>query len=107
MKFIRVLSRVAVLSLAAAAFTALTGVYGSSAHLPVPSPDSQVERRHRPSTAHLSEFPEFVGEGMLLIFFAVSGRIVLRLRLSPPSRSEGQPILLGLYQEPKTAKSGW
>jgi hypothetical protein len=42
--------------------------------------------------------------GMLVIFFAVGGRIIFRLRLSPPSRSEGQPILLGLHQEAKTAK---
>ena len=36
------------------------------------------------------------GIGPKLAFFAVGGRVGLRLRLSPVSRSEGQPILLDL-----------
>lgn len=104
MKFAQVLSRLALLSLAAAAFVVLTGIYGGSVRLPLPNPGSKAERQHRPSAPHLSEFPELIGEGILLIFYAVAGRIVLRLRLSPPSRSEGQPILLGLHQEAKTTK---
>jgi hypothetical protein len=104
-KLVRVFSRLALLSLAAAAFVGLTGVYGGSVRVPLPNPGWQAERRHRPSAPHFSDFPEFAGEGMLLAFWAGCGRIVLRLRLSPASRSEGQPILLGLHQETKTAKS--
>ena len=96
MKLVRVLSRLAVLSLAAAALAGLTGIYGGSARPPLPNPRSQAARRHRPSAPRVSQFPEFVGEGMLVALYAVAGRMGLRLRLSPVSRSEGQPILLNL-----------
>jgi len=99
-KLVRVLSRLALLSLAAAAFVGLTGIYGDSVRPPVPNPHSQAARRYRPSAPQVGRFPEFVGEGMLLAFFAVVGRIALRLRLSPVSRSEGQPILLDLHRGP-------
>jgi hypothetical protein len=97
-KLVRVLSRLALLSLAAAAFVGLTGIYGGSVQPHLPNPRGQAVRRHRPSAPQVSRFPEFVGEGMLLAFFAVAGRIGLRLRLSPVSRSEGQPIMLGLHR---------
>ena len=104
MKLMRVLSRLAVLSLAAGVFVGLTAVYGGSVHRPLPDPDFQTERQHRPAAPHFSSFPEFIGEGILVIFFAVVGRIILRLRLSPPSRNEGKPILLGLHEEGKSAR---
>jgi hypothetical protein len=105
MKFVRVLSRLALLSLVAAAFAALTGIYGGSVRPPLPNPEWRAGRQHRPSAPEIGKFPEFIGEGMIVAIFAVAGRIVFRLRLSPASRSEGQPILLGLHQEVKTAKS--
>jgi hypothetical protein len=105
MKSMPVLSRLAVISLAAVAFAALTRVYGASVRLPLPNPGWQAERGHRPPAPDFNEFPDFAGEGLLLIFFAVVGRIVLRLRLSPASRSEGQPLLLGLRHEAKIAQA--
>lgn len=106
MKLVRLLSRLALLSLAAAAFVGLTGLYGSSVRLPLPNPHWQAARRHRPPAPHLSTFPEFVGEGVVLAVYAVAGRIVLRLRLSPVSPSEGQVILLNLHRaRQETAKA--
>ena len=97
MTIVRLLSRVALLSLAAAAFVGLTGMYGGAVRPPLPDPGSQAERRHRRSAPQVGKFPEFVGEGMLLALYAVTGRIVLRLRLSPVSRSEG-PMSLDLHR---------
>lgn len=105
MRFIRVLSRLALLSLIAAAFAGLTGIYGGSVQSPLPDPQWRAGRDHRPSAPEVRLFPEFIGEGIIVAVFAVGGRIIFRLRLSPPSRTEGQPILLGLRQEAKTAKS--
>ena len=96
-KLVRLISRIALLSLAAAAFVGLTGIFGGSVRPPLPNPGWQADRRHRPSAPQVWYFTEFVGEGMVLVVFAVGGRIVLRLRLSPASRSEGQPILLRLH----------
>ena len=98
MKLVRVLSRLALLSLAAAAFVGLTGIYGSSVRSPLPDPIGQVERQHRPSEPEVSQFPEFIGYVFLFVFYAGIGRIALRLRLSPVSRSEGQPISLNLHR---------
>lgn len=97
MKLVRILSRLALLSLAASVFVLLTGIYGSSVRSPLPDPRWQAGRNHRPSEPELSQFPEFIGDGMELVFYAAIGRIALRLRLSPASRSEGQPILLRLH----------
>ena len=99
LKLVRVLSRIALLLLAAAALVGLTHIYGGSVRRPLPSLDSQAERLHRPSAPQLSQFPEFVGDGMILALFALAGRIVFRLRLSAPSRSEGQPISLKLHRQ--------
>jgi hypothetical protein len=100
-----VLLRLALLSLAAAAFAALTGIYGRSVRPPLPNPRGRAASRHRPSAPEAGLFPEFVGEGMIVAIFAVGGRILFQLRLSPASRSEGQPILLDLHQEAKTTES--
>ena len=96
MKFLRVLLRIALLSVAAAAFVESTRIYGGSGRTPMPSLRWQTTRGHRPSAPKLSEFPEFLGEGLQVAFFTLIGRIGLRLRLSPPSRNEGQPVLLDL-----------
>ena len=105
MKFVRVLSRIALLSLAAAAFVGLTGIYGNSAQPPLPSPRWQAAHEHRPSAPQIDYFLEFVAEGMVVAVYAVAGRIVFRLRLSSVSRSKGQPILLDLHRERRTAKA--
>ena len=99
MKWIRVGSRICILSVAAAAFAGLTEIYGGSVQHPLPTPVwQQVEREHRPSAPDVSQFPEFVGECLVVATYAVGGRIVLRLRLSPVSPSKGQPILLALHR---------
>jgi len=103
-KLLRVLSRLALLSLAAAAFAGLTRIYAGSVRPPVPDPNFQVERLHRPSAPQLSRFPGFVAAGMVVALFALAGRIIFRLRLSSVSRRDGRPILLNLHQERQTPK---
>jgi hypothetical protein len=105
MKLIWVIARIAVLSLVAAAFVALTQTYADSVRVPLPNLGWRTERAHRPSAPELGKFPELLGEGLVVATYAVAGRIVLRLRLSSKPRSEGQPILLGLHREAKPAKS--
>jgi hypothetical protein len=91
--------RIALLSLAAAAFVGLTGMFGRSVRLALPNPGWQAERAHRQSAPQGRYFfTEFGGEFILLAVCAAVGRVVLRLRLSPASRSEGQPILLDLHR---------
>jgi hypothetical protein len=104
MKFFQVVSRLALLALATAAFVGLTAIYGRSAPSPLPDAIWREGRDHRPSAPEVAAFPEFVGEFMVLAIVGVGGRVVLRLRLSPASRSEGQLILLGLHRESKTFK---
>lgn len=98
MKLVRVLLRIALLSLGAAAFVGLTAIYCGSVRPPFPDPHWKAARRHRPSAPQVSQFLEFVAAALGLALFAVGGRIVFRLRLSPASRSEGQPILLDLHR---------
>jgi hypothetical protein len=96
-KLARLLSRIVLLSLAAAAFVGLTGMYGRSVRTVLPNPGWQAERAHRQSAPQVRYFfTEFGGELILMAVFAAVGRIIFRLRLSPPSRSEGQPTLLDL-----------
>ena len=102
MKLIRVVTRLALLSLAAAAFVGLTGIYGDSVRLPVPGPRWQEIRQHRRSAPDVSRFPGFVAAGVESALFALAGRKIFRLRLSRASRSEGQPILLNLHRERTT-----
>jgi hypothetical protein len=103
----RVLSRVALLSLAASAFVGLTEIYASSVRLPLPNPRWQAGRQHRPSAPEVTEVPEFVGTGVLLAGWAVAGRrgLRLRLRLSPVSRSEELLVLLDLHEDATTAQN--
>ena len=105
MKLLRVLSRLTLLLLAAAAFAGLTRIYGVSVRPPVPDPNFQVVRLHRSSAPQLSKFPGFVSAGMVLALFALAGRIIFRLRLSSVSRRDEQPILLNLHQERPTPKA--
>ena len=105
MKIVRVLARTAVIALVAAAFVALTQAYGRSIQVPLPDPGWRGERAHRPSVPELEKFPELVGEGLVVAIYAVAGRVVLRLRLSPAPRNEGQPILLRLDKAANAAKS--
>jgi hypothetical protein len=101
MKLVRVLSRLALLSLAAAAFVALTKIYGDSAPPPLPYPGIerfQATHRHPPSAPNAARFPEFLRYSLAFAIFAVGGRLAFRLRLSPASPSDEQPILLGLSQ---------
>jgi len=101
MSLVRVLSRLALLSLAAALFVVLTKTYGGS--VPPPSPYPGIEKfqkkhRHPPPTPNAAEFTEFIRYSLLFAVFAVGGRLAFRLRLNPPSPSEGQPILMGLHR---------
>lgn len=109
MKVVRVLSRLALLSLVAAAFVELTDIYGRSVrHLPDPHSagcSCRAVREHRPSAPEASEFPEFLEKSMAFAIYAVTGRVVFRLRLSPVSLSYRQPIVLNLHEHPKAAKA--
>ena len=100
MKLVRVLSRLALLSLAAAAFAGLTKIYGDSAHPPLPYARFPAAHRHPPSAPNAARFPEFIRNSLAFAIFAVGGRLVFRLRLNPPSPSEERPILLGLHRGP-------
>jgi hypothetical protein len=101
----RVLSRVAVLSLTAGVFVVLTAVYGRSMRPVVPDRQTRAERSHRPSAPDGGRFLEFLGEGLNVTIVALFGRIVFGLRLTPASRSEGQPVLLDLREGAKRAES--
>jgi hypothetical protein len=97
-KVLRVFSRIILLSLAAAAFVGLTGLYARSARIPLLLPVEQAERQHRPSEPEVSQFPEFIGMFFFFLFWVGIGRVGLRLRLSPVPRSEKQPISLNLQR---------
>ena len=90
------LLRLALLSLAAGMFVGLTGLYGGSVRLSLPNAHSQAERRHRRSAPEFWKFDEFFAAAGMVALWDLAGRIMLRLRLSPAPRNEGQPILLGL-----------
>ncbi|GEM_PF-6510934 len=96
MKFARLLLRTAILSLAAAAFVWLTGIFGDSRQISAPNRGWQAERAHRASTPRVAKFAEFLGAGVIVAVVAAIGRIIFRLRLSPAPRNAGQPILLDL-----------
>ena len=98
MKLVRLLSRLVLLSLAAAAFVGLTGIYGGSARPLLLSPRQQEARRHRPSAPEVFHFPELFAGGFEVAFFALAGRIVFRLRLSRVSRKEERLTFLNLQQ---------
>ena len=97
MKFIRLLSRLAVLSLLAIAFVLLTSIYARFVRTPSPLPHWQLHRRSAPQ---ITQFPEFLGEGILIAVCAAAGRLVFRLRLAPAPRTEGKLISLSLRHKP-------
>jgi hypothetical protein len=101
MKLVRVLSRLALLSLAAALFVVLTKIYGDSAPPPLPYPGFekfQKKHRHPPPAPNAAEFTEFIRYGIAFAIFAVGGRLAFRLRLNPVPPSDGRPILLSLHR---------
>jgi hypothetical protein len=101
-KVVRVLSQLALLSVAAAALVGLTELYSGSARPPLPDPSTQAERRHRPSAPQISLFGEFLADGTVLAIYALAGRLIFRLRLSPAPRAKGQSISLDLHRERRT-----
>ncbi len=105
MKLVRLLSRIAALSLAAAMSVGLTRMYSGSVRPPVPERGYRAAHRHRPSRPQGSSFLEFIGAGLTFAVFAAGGRIALRLRLTPTPRSEGQPILLDLHRGRRSHQS--
>ena len=90
------LSRLAILSLAAAALVGLTQVYGGFARPPLPSPSWQYERLHHSFGPNIILLPECLGDLTVIAIYAVAGRLLLRLRLSSVPPKEGKPILLHL-----------
>jgi len=96
MKLARVLPRVVILLVVAAAFVGLTAVYGNSTNPVLPDAVWQAEHQHEPSAPNIGYFSEFVGWGIWLAVCCVVGRMLFRLRLNPVPRGEGQPILLDL-----------
>jgi hypothetical protein len=86
MNVVRMLSRLVLLSLAAAIFALLTSAYGK--YVASPLPGQHHWQLHRSLTPKISELPEFIGQAMLIAVCAVVGRVVFRLRLSSPSRRE-------------------
>ena len=95
MKLVRLLPRLALLSLAAAALVGLTGIYGRFVRPPLLSPSQQAERLHRPSAPHITEFSDVFGDGVVVAIYAVAGCLFFRLRLSPVPREE-KPVFLDL-----------
>jgi hypothetical protein len=87
MIFLRLSCRAAILLLAAAAFVGLTAAYAASARYRVPGPQEQTARRSRPPRPQAGELPSIAGEGVLLAFYAVMGRLVWRRVHTPPRRA--------------------
>jgi hypothetical protein len=105
MKLTRAVTRIGILSLAAAVFVALTQGYARSVRVPSPGLGWLAERVCRPSAPDFGKFPEAVGAFVVLVIYAVGGRIVFRVRLAPTPRSESRAILLGLHpSQMKTTK---
>jgi hypothetical protein len=75
MKFARLLSRLALLSLAAAVFAVLAGIYGHSVRPPLPDPQWRAERGHRRSAPEVRRLPALVGEGLIVAIYDWTDRI--------------------------------
>ena len=101
MKFVRLISRFAILLLAAAGFVFLTRLYDRASS---PDPQWWEGRAHRPSAPDASRFLEVVPGFLVVGIFAVGGRLVFRLRLSAASRNKERPFSLGLHPPAKEAK---
>lgn len=96
MKFVRILSRLILISLAAAIFVMLTAYWGNAMKAPPRDLLGEIAREHRPPWPDFSDSITILGEGAALVLYALIGRIVLRLRLSPAPRNEGQLLRLKL-----------
>lgn len=88
MKVVRMLSRLVLISFVAAILTLLTSAYGKYVASPL---EDQHWELNRSLTPKVSELPEFIGEAILIALCAVSGRVVFRLGLSPPSLRRHRP----------------
>jgi len=100
MKLARVLWRIAILLLAAAALVGLTRMYGNSLQYPLPSPRAREARLHQPSLPEdAGAFSEVLGGGVVVAVCALAGRIVFRLRLNPPPRNSDKLVSLGLAKD--------
>lgn len=88
MRLMRVFLRLGGLLLAAGIVILLTWIYGGMRQSPSPGLHEREARQNRPPWPNAGESLTILGEGAVLILYAVIGRTVLRLRLSPPSPSE-------------------
>jgi hypothetical protein len=79
---VKVLTRVAMIAVAAAVFVGLTWIYAGWIREPAPNPKRVLRERHRDAGARLAVFPKFVGQVGLVGLIALAGRKVLRVRLT-------------------------
>jgi len=96
MRLMRVFLRLGGLSLAAGVVIILTWIYGGMRQYPLPDLQEREARQNRPPWPDAGESLTILGDGVELILYAVIGRTILRLRLSPSSRSERELIRLNM-----------
>ena len=108
MKFLRVLSRLAILLAVAAIFIGWTEWhYARSGSPALPAAIANGigtpgfakwsnEKRHQPSAPNLGYISDFAAYALSCALLALTGRVLFRLRLNPRPSSEGKPILLDL-----------
>ena len=104
MNVVRVLSRLALLSLAAAAIAGLTWFCGGFVRVTPPGARYQEYHRYPPRAPRGSEYPGLIRAVLEVALFAVGGRLALRMRLAPVPSSERQPILLDLNRHMASAE---
>jgi hypothetical protein len=92
MRLMRVFLRLGGLSLAAGVVIILTWIYGGMRQSPSTDLQERTVRQNRPPWPDAVESLTILADGVELILYAVIGRTVLRLRLSPSSRSERELI---------------
>ena len=88
----RIVTRVAIIALAAAMFVGITGLL---ANFQAPDRHSrfELERRRRPSEPQWNRLPSFLGEFVLIGVIAAAGRTILRLRLAANEPSDSRTSL--------------
>ena len=101
MKLVRVLARLALLSLAAVAFVGLTNIYGGSLGQPSLTAHWKAVKAHRVSVPEISQVTDFLAACIVVAIYAIGGRLVFRLRLSAVSHSKGRLIRLDLSNASK------
>lgn len=97
-KVLRTVSRLILLSLAAALFTLLTSIYARSVRTPTPTPRWSL---HRTLAPRITQIPEFFGEALLIAACTMAGRFVFRLRLSSHPPRQGQRIHPSQHRKPQ------